>query len=157
MFEPSREKKRGIAKVQKALEEGLNDLRPLWWPIIVAQTTFFTAIEIAQFLNVDAAWFVPLVLGTGGTTVALYIYLSYKWDLHNVKGRLNSHITGNFASPTTAINQLINTRQQAVQSKAIAENWEISYTEDVLEEVTAESLEEFREGLDTEEWGEFFD
>lgn len=156
MFEPSKEKKLGIAKFQKALEEGLNDLRPLWWPIVVSQTTFFTAIRVAEFLGVSAVWFAPSVLGLGGVAVGTYIYFSYTWDLHNVKGRLNSHITGNFTSPTTAINQLINTRQQAVQSKAIADGWEVDYTEDVLEEVTLESLEEFKDGLDPDERGDFF-
>lgn len=155
-FEPSRETKHKLAKFQKVTEEGMNDLRPFWWPVIVSQTTLFTAVKASKWLGVDASWFVPSIMGIGVSLVTSYIYFSYSWDLHNIKSKKNAHISQNFTSTTTAINNMIDVPQQAVQSKAIAENWDIDYTEDVLEEVTWDRLEDLKDGLDTEKRGEFF-
>lgn len=154
----SEEGKDRLARRMKILEEGLNSLRPFYWPVLIMQSTFWTSLKVANYLGLPEELFVGSVIAAGGALITGFVYYTYRWDIHNRMGKVDEDISGNYTSPTTIINQEVGSVKQAkgieLWSRIIHGEEEIGF-EEALQEIRQplrEELREKRDGVEVENY-----
>lgn len=131
-------------EISKWLMRTQNAGRLLNIPLRATTASSVLTLALQETILAEYTVYVMVFFALG---IGVFIWAYDRFQVMNMQSRHDADRSDNFTGPTTAINQLINTRQQAVQSKAIAENWEIEKTEKELRRVTEEALQDYRNGI----------
>lgn len=116
----------------------------------------FLAITAASTLTsalvaLGHQWLAPYVLGIGVVGSPLFAFAYVELGVFNRKNRERVDRGDNFAGPGAAINSLIQARQLAAVADVIKNGHDAEESVDELEEVTIETLQNVRDGVDLDE------
>lgn len=111
---------------------------------VTAASTFTSALAL---LGLER--FAPYVLGVGVLGAPIFAFGYVESGVYNRKNRERMDRGDNFAAPGMAMGNLIQARQFAALARALKDDdVDLDDVDELLEGVTLEQLQEFRDGID---------
>lgn len=126
------------------LKESRTVLTVGMWSII----TLSQVVDLLNpYLGFQGLVAVSLSMVTGG------VLFTYWYPEHIMKGeeKERQFKKSNFIDPKTVIYQRIDVAQMSVQAKAISQDWSVEKTEERLQEVTENVIDEFVDGVELDD------